>query len=177
MTILLSGIKSNNEIEKSVPVRTQVYLLVMTVILKDVVPPIVEVAKLGYAAVAVYSLLFQSAHRDRCYAQVRPGYRADTGGTTNWSHKAIADTLSMGKAKVIKATDALLDSGFIQVIARESSAKGSKHRVYRVTHPDHLEAQRHVLSLFDEPSSLRNKRIDAAKDPKTDEEPIYDDHQ
>ena len=146
----------------------------MTVILKDVVPPIMEVAKLGYAAVAVYSLLFQSAHRDRCYAQIAPGYRADTGGTTNWSHKAIADVLSMGKAKVIQATDALLDAGFIQVIARERSATGSKHRVYRVTHPEHLAAQRHALSLFDEPSSIRNKRIDSAPKGKLDNQPIED---
>ena len=141
----------------------------MAVILKDVEPPIMEVAKLGYAAVAVYSLLFQSAHRDRCYAQIATGYRADTGGTTNWSHKAIADTLSMGKAKVIQATNALLDAGFIQVIARIRSATGSKHRVYRVTHPEHLESQRLALSLFDEPSSIRNKRIDAMKTPKTND--------
>jgi hypothetical protein len=135
----------------------------MTVILKDVVPPILEVAKLGYAAVAVYSLLFQSAHRDRCYTEILPGYRADTGGTTHWSHKAIAETLGMGKAKVIQATDALLDAGFIQVISRVRSGTGSKHRVYRVTHPDHLETQRHILNLFDEPSSVRNKRIDGHK--------------
>ena len=141
----------------------------MAVILKDVEPPILEVAKLGYAAVAVYSLLFQSAHRDRCYAQIATGYRADTGGTTNWSHKAIADTLSMGKAKVIQATNALLDAGFIQVIARIRSATGSKHRVYRVTHPEHLESQRLALSLFNEPSSIRNKHIDAMKTPKTND--------
>ena len=146
----------------------------MAVILKDVEPPIMEVAKLGYAAVAVYSLLFQSAHRDRCYAQIAPGYRADTGGTTNWSHKAIADTLSMGKAKLIQATDALLDAGFIQVIARVRSATGSKHRVYRVTHPEHLESQRLALSLFDEPSSVRNKRIDAIKTPKPNDRTIED---
>ena len=133
-----------------------------------------EVAKLGYAAVAVYSLLFQSAHRDRCYAQIAPGYRADTGGTTNWSHKAIADTLSMGKAKVIQATDALLDAGFIQAIARIRSSTGSKHRVYRVTHPEHLEAQRLALSLFDESSSVRNKRIDAMKTPKSNDNPMED---
>ena len=135
----------------------------MSVILKDVVPPILQVAELGYAAVAVYSLLFQSAFQDRNYCQVSPGYSLDTGGTTHWSHKAIADKLKMGKAKVIAATDALLDAGFIQVIARMPSAKGSKHRVYRVIHPDEIELQRHVLSLFDEPSSARNKRIDAVK--------------
>ena len=132
----------------------------MSVILKDVTPPILEVAKLGYAAVAVYSLLFQSAHREREYAAMPSGERQDTGGTTRWSHKAIAETLGMGKAKVIQATDALLDEGFIQVIAREPSATGSKHRVYRVTHPKHLETQRHVLSMFSESSSIRNKRID-----------------
>lgn len=134
----------------------------MAVILKDVEPPILEVAKLGYAAVAVYALLFQSAHRERNYVVNESDVKRDTGGTTYWSHKAIADCLSMGKAKVIKATDALLDNGFIQVIARVRSATGSKHRVYRVTHPEHLRTQRQVLSLFDEPSSVRNKRIDAA---------------
>ena len=78
----------------------------------------------------------------------------------------------MGKAKVIQATDALLDNGFIQVIARERSATGSKHRVYRVTHPEQLEAQRHALSLFNEPSSVRNKRVDSMKSPKTNKRPI-----
>ena len=33
----------------------------MAVILRDIAPPIREVSKLGYAAVAVYSLLFESA--------------------------------------------------------------------------------------------------------------------
>lgn len=135
----------------------------MPVILKDVTPPIREVARLGYAAVAVYSLLFQSAHRDRCYALVAPGFRADTGGTTNWTHKAIADTLGMGKAKVLQTIDALLDAGFIQVIGREHSAKGSRHRVYRVIHPEHIEAQRHALNIIGNPPSLRNRLIDKAQ--------------
>jgi hypothetical protein len=146
----------------------------MAVILKDVEPPIMEVAKLGYAAVAVYSLLFQSAHRDRDYEFIGPKCRRDTGGTTHWSHKAIAETLGMGKAKVIKATDALLDAGFIQVIARIHSSTGSKHRVYRVTHPAHLEKQRYVLSLFDEPSSVRNKKIDAVKRSQAEDSSIDD---
>ena len=30
-------------------------------------PPLIEVAKLGYAAVAVYSLLYQSAYQDQRY--------------------------------------------------------------------------------------------------------------
>ena len=146
----------------------------MPVILKDVEPPFLEVAKLGYAAVAVYAILFQSAHRERDYAVNEFEVRRDTGGTTYWSHKAIAECLSMGKAKVIKATDALLDDGFIQVIARVRSATGSKHRVYRVTHPEHLKTQRQVLSLFDEPSSVRNKRIEAASKSMNNDIPIED---
>ena len=44
-------------------------LLNLTVILKDSVPPILEVAELGNAAVAVYSLLYQSAYQDKRYDQ------------------------------------------------------------------------------------------------------------
>ena len=39
----------------------------MIVILKDTVPPIVEVAEFGYAAVAVYSILYQSSYQDQRY--------------------------------------------------------------------------------------------------------------
>ena len=136
----------------------------MAVILTDVAPPIREVSKLGYAAVAVYSLLFESAHREWEYSRSLGGSSRDTGGTTTWSHKAIAETLKMGKAKVIQSTDVLLDSGFLQVIGRVSSSKGSKHRIYRVMHPSEIEAQRLIISYFDEPPSLRNKKIDSMKD-------------
>ena len=103
----------------------------MTVILKDTVPPIIEVAKLGYAVVAVYSLLWQSAYQDRRYDKrkfIRRKDRKDCGGTTNWSHKAIADTLKMGKQKVLTSIDLLLDNGFIQHEGFEQSTKGSKHQ-------------------------------------------------
>ena len=89
----------------------------MTVTLKDVAPPIIDVAKLGYAAVAVYSLLYQSAYQDQRFDSrkyLKSQDRRDCGGTTNWSHKAIAETLGMGKAKVINSIDLLLDNGFIQ---------------------------------------------------------------
>ena len=55
----------------------------MTVILKDTVPPILEVAELGYAAVAVYSLLYQSAYQDQRYDQRKCFLRMDCGGTTS----------------------------------------------------------------------------------------------
>ena len=69
----------------------------MTVILKDTVPPIIEVADLGYAAVAVYSLLYQSAYQDQRYDKRNCVRRRDCGGTTNWSHKGIANMLHMGR--------------------------------------------------------------------------------
>ena len=85
----------------------------MTVILKDTVPPIIEVSELGYAAVAVYSLLYQSAYQDQRYDQRQCVCRRDCGGTTHWTHKGLADKLGMGKKKVIESIDALLDNGFI----------------------------------------------------------------
>ena len=88
----------------------------MTLILRGTVPPIIEISRLGYAAVAVYSLLYQSAYQDQRYDSrkcIRVSETRDCGGTTNWSHKAIAETLQMGKAKVIASIDLLLDSGFI----------------------------------------------------------------
>ena len=89
----------------------------MSVILGDTVPPIMEVAKLGYAAVAVYSLLYQSAYQDQRFDSrkyLKSQDRRDCGGTTNWSHKAITETLGMRKAKVIDSINLLLDNGFIQ---------------------------------------------------------------
>ena len=56
-------------------------LLTITVILKDTVPPILEVAELGYAAVAVCSLLYQSAYQDQRYDQRNCVLRMDCGGT------------------------------------------------------------------------------------------------
>ena len=50
---------------QSVSYRTQVSINQLTVILRDIVPPIIEVEKLGYAAFAVYSLLYQSAYQDQ----------------------------------------------------------------------------------------------------------------
>ena len=49
--------------QTSVPYRTQDNI--NDCILKDTVPPIFDVAELGYAAVAVYSLLYQSAYQDQ----------------------------------------------------------------------------------------------------------------
>ena len=54
----------------------------MTVILRDTIPPIIEVAKLGYATVAVYSLLWQSAYQDLRYDKRKCIRRKDRAA--NW---------------------------------------------------------------------------------------------
>ena len=120
----------------------------MTVILKDTVPPIIEVAEFGYAVVAVYSLLYQSAYQDQRYDKRQCIKRRDCGGTTNWSHKGIANKLHMGKQKVIECIDLLLDNGFIQLEGFMPSAKGSKHRIYRVVHPTMLAIVKDVMPIL-----------------------------
>ena len=138
----------------------------MTVILKDTVPPIIEVADLGYAAVAVYSLLYQSAYQDQRYDKRNCVRRRDCGGTTNWSHKGIANKLHMGKQKVIECINQLLDNGFIQHEGFMTSAKGSKHRVYRVVHPTMLETVRAVMpTLPDKPSITAERNTTYTKMP------------
>ena len=64
---LFVPVKKKLPTRQSVSYRTQVSINQLTVILRDTVPPIIEVAKLGYAAVAVYSLLYQSAYQDQRY--------------------------------------------------------------------------------------------------------------
>ena len=130
----------------------------MTVILRDTVPPIIEVAEFGYAAVAVYSLLYQSAYQDQRYDKSLCLKRRDCGGTTNWSHKGIANKLHMGKQKVIECINQLLDNGFIQHEGFMTSAKGSKHRVYRVVHPTMLATVRAVMPILPYKPSITAER-------------------
>ena len=146
--------------------RTQVSINQLTVILRDTVPPIIEVVKLGYAAVAVYSLLYQSAYQDQRYDFRKCVKRKDLkhcGGITNWSHKAIADTLGMGKAKVIVSIDLLLDNGFIQHEGFMSSSKGSKHRIYRVVYPEMIETVRAVMPILPSLPSETAKRLSKSR--------------
>ena len=117
---------------------------------------------MGYAAVAVYSLLCQSAYQDQRYDKRKCVLRADRqdcGGTTHWTHKGIADKLGMGKKKVIESIDALLDNGFIQLAGMLKSPRGSKQRLYRVVHPTMLETVRAVMPLLPELPSETAKRL------------------
>jgi len=129
----------------------------MAVLLNRCELPIREVAELGAPVLAIYSLLFWSAQRDIRLSKSKIFTKAHCGGTSSWSHTAIAQTLKLGKAKVIQSLDTLLDQGFIQVIGYANSSSGSKHRVYRVLHPEHLEDQRFILKFFDKPVSERLK--------------------
>ena len=132
----------------------------MTVSLRCTTAPIRDVSNLGYASVAVYSLLFESAYKEHEFHRPAHGAPYITAGTTHWSHKAISQTLHMGKATLIKAIDRLLDNGYVTVIGYSPSPTGSVHRVYRVLHPDHIQDQQHALDVIGIPASTRQKKKD-----------------
>ena len=108
---------------------------------------------LGRECGLVYGVMWEAAYHDQ---------RGDCGGTTELSHKALADLCHLGKASVIKAIDLLLDDGLIQFLHMVPTAKGSWKRRYRVTHPDHLEAQRFAIDMIEVPASERARRVSEA---------------
>ncbi len=129
-------------------------------------PPIYEISKLKVkGAIAVYALLFESAFKETNYDRryyLPWEYRRDTGGTTYWSIKAMAETLMLGKATVIKAIDALLEHGFISIAGYFALGKCSKQRIFRVTTVDQIEARRAAIEILgkarpDEPERLLHK--------------------
>ena len=101
--------------------------------------------EVGSKALLVYIWLWDSAERH---------HGQDTGGTTTWSHKALADRLRMSNTTVIAAINGLLDAGLIQRagLVPPQGGKGSWKNRYRVTHPQMLEAQRHAISVMGPPS-------------------------
>ena len=133
-------------------------LLIMTVILKDTVPPIPEVAELGYATVAVYSLLYQSAYQDQRYDQRKCFLRMDCGGTTHWTHKGIAESLEWVRRRSLNRLMPF-DNGFIQLAGVLKSSRGSRQRLYRVVHPAMLDTVRAVLPMLPELPSETAKRL------------------
>ena len=144
----------------------------MSIILTDALPPLQEVVKLGAKASQVYGILWQSAAMDVRYDKRKHlpwELRRDCGGTTSWSKKALAGLTGSSRQTVAKAIDQLLDAGFITVVGLTPSTKGKKHLVFRVLHPDQLEHQRYVISLFDKPPSQRwkNYGVSSSKDTAT----------
>ena len=118
-------------------------------------PPILEISQLGIpGAVEVYALLFESAYKDRRsdHRKHLPwSLRQDSGATTEWSIKGIASQLKLGKEKVRKAIDGLLDHGFIRVLSFIPSFNGSNKRLFQVIRYNQLEAYRYALDVMGEP--------------------------
>lgn len=130
------------------------------ILLHNAVPPFQEVAKLGSRAAWIYGMLWQSAAMD-CEMDPRKDLpwdrRRDCGGIAGWSKKGLAEYLGASRNTISHGIDDLLDAGFITVAGIRRTSKGKPYCVYRVIHPQALEAQRHALSMFDEPPSVRYK--------------------
>lgn len=146
----------------------------MAVLLTDACPLVREALSLGKEAGVVYAVMWEAAWHDQ---------RGNCGGTTQLSHKAIADLCHMSKTTVVKTIDRLLDDGLIQFLHMVPTPKGSWKRRYRVTHPQHLQAQRDILDLHELPASERARRISQAAAngvrmdclmPQQDEDVVYE---
>ena len=132
-----------------------------TIILDDPVPPVREVAEYGATAVAIYCLMYESAFTDKRFDKNRHlpwEQRRDCGGLCRWSHKAMSDTLGIGKKTLLEKIALLLDAGYIQVEGMEMGSKVSHQRIYRVTHPNSLEARRAAIKLMPEKPSITAKK-------------------
>jgi len=119
----------------------------MSVLLVGACPAMREACRLGRECGLVYGVMWEAAWHDQ---------RGNCGGTTVLTHKALADLCHLGKATVLRAIDLLLDDGLIQFLHLVPTEQGSHKRRYRVTHPDHLEAQRAALEVLG-PASERAK--------------------
>jgi hypothetical protein len=124
----------------------------LAVLLAGSCPLMREALALGGACGQVYGVMWEAAWHDQ---------RGDCGGTTELSHKAIAELCRVSKTTVLKAVDALLDDGLIQCLHLVPSGKGSWKRRYRVTHPEHVEAQRLAIEVMGDEllPSERAKRL------------------
>lgn len=115
----------------------------------DATPPMHEVVKFGGKTPMVYMLLWNAAQQD---------VRDQSGGTTSYTVKGIANELGISRNTVAAAIDKLLDDGLIQIEHEIWSKEGSNTILWRVTHPQMLKAQRYAISVMGKPSS-RLKRM------------------
>jgi len=120
----------------------------MAVLLVEACPAMREALALGSGCGLVYGVMWEAAWHDQ---------RGNCGGTTELSHKGIADLCHLGKATVLQSVDRLLDDGLISCLHLVPTGKGSWKRKYRVTHPDHLEAQREAIEVMG-PALLPSER-------------------
>ena len=129
-------------------------------------PPLISASKsCGAIAMAIYAFLWESASKDINYDKrlhLDWKSRRDTGGTTTWSIKGIADALGLTRKTAKSAIDKLLDNGFIQHINKCDSSKGKYHSVFRVTHPIHLTSVRYANDVMGgQPSKNRTKLLNS----------------
>jgi len=130
--------------------------------LQNCCPPLVQVAKLGGLCSQVYAVLWESAYKD---IRRDPGLhqqwaaRRDCGGTTEWTVKGIANELGSCRKRVGKAIDQLLDNGFIIAETYKQDGRGSKITIWRVVHPDQLEARREVIAIMGSTPSKTRQMI------------------
>ena len=104
-----------------------------------------EVTRYGATAVAIYCLMYESAFMDKRFDKNKHlpwERRRDCGGLCRWSHKAMSDTLGIGKKTLIDKIDQLLDAGYLQVAGMEMGSRISHQRIYRVTHPNVLSTRK-----------------------------------
>ncbi len=114
----------------------------MSVKLAGSCPLMQEAFGLGRECGAVYGVMWEAAWQDD---------RGEFGGTTQMSHKTIADICGMSSKTVIKAVDLLMDDGLISCEGMTHSWRGgSQKRIYRVTHPDQVEAVRYAIGVMGE---------------------------
>lgn len=114
----------------------------MAVRLDGSCPLMREAFALGRECGAVYGVMWEAAWHDQ---------RGECGGTTELSHKALADLCRMSRTTVLKAIDALLDDGLISCLGLTGSWEGgTRKRLYRVLHPSQVEAQRVAIDVMGE---------------------------
>ncbi|MFZ9569081.1 MAG: hypothetical protein ACO28M_04475, partial [Vulcanococcus sp.] len=112
-----------------------------------------EALALGRECGLVYGVLWEAAWHDQ---------RGDCGGTTEMSHKALAEICRRGNTTVVKALDRLLDDGLISCLGLTNSWHGgTRKRIYRVIHPSQVEAQRAAIAVMGEAlrQSVRAKML------------------
>jgi DNA-binding transcriptional MocR family regulator len=133
--------------------------------LDGVTPPLTDVAILGNNPLRVYVVLFEAAQADN---------RGNCGGTTSWTIKGLANEIGIERRTVSKALDKLLDSGYIQIAGEQRNKDSSNSTVWRVTHPEQLEAVRYSIEMMGPPSErlkkmrTKNKKADTTKYQETE---------
>ena len=130
------------------------------VLLDKVQPPLNDVALLGSNPLRVYVILFEAAQQD---------VRGNAGGTTSWTIKGMASELGIKRETVSRALNKLLDAGYIQIAGEQRNRDSSHSTIWRVTHPEMLDAVRYSIELMGAPSErlkkmrTKQKKVDTSK--------------